>query len=243
MIWLRILGILFFLLFLLCMTRVGACTVIQGGEIKLDVKIGLFRLCILPKKPKKPNPQKEAKAEAKKSEAEAKKLAKKEAKRAEKEALKEARKGEAFSVKTERVRDLLADAESAVNALWPPLKRALNRTRKGIRIDPLELSLTVGAAEDPAAGAQLYGYLHAGVWTVMPMLEQVLDIPNPYIHVGLDFESPDTAVEGTGGITIRIGTLLAVGITVAIPALRWFLQWRKKNQQRKNVNTVETKKG
>ena len=239
MLW--ILGILVFLLFLLCMTRVGAHGMVREGEVTLDVKIGLFRLCILPEKPKKPNPKKEAKAEAKKARAEAKKLAKKEAKEAEKEAQREARKGEAFSVKTERVRALLADVESAVDALWPPLKRALNRTRKGIRIDPLQLSLTVGAAGDPAAGAQLYGYLHAGVWTVMPPLEKALDIPDPYIHVGLDFESTDTAVEGEAGITVRIGTLLAVGITVAIPALRWFLQWRKKNRQAKN--TVETKKG
>ena len=41
---------------------------------------------------------------------------------------------------------------SAVGALWPPLKRALNRTRKGIRIHPLQISLTIGGQVDPAAG-------------------------------------------------------------------------------------------
>ena len=118
------------------------------------------------------------------------------------------------------------------------MKRALDRTRKGIRIHPLQLSLTVGAEGDPAVGAQLYGYMHAGVWSVMPALEKVLDIPDPYIHVGLDFESPDTSVEGEAGISIRIGTVLAVGFTVAVPALKWFLKW---NKQRKMIET--TKKG
>lgn len=233
MTWYWILGILLFLIFLLCMTRVGIHGGVQGGELKLDAKIGLIRLGILPQKPKKPDPKKEAKAEAKKAEAEAKKLAKREAAKAQKEAEKEARKGEKFSMKTARLKVLLADIESAVNALWPPLKRALDRTRRGIRIDPLRISLTVGAADDPAAGAQLYGYLHAGVWTVMPLLEKVLEIPDPYIHVGMDFDRSDTAVEGECGVTARIGTLLAVALTVGIPALQWFLKWRKKNKQAK----------
>ncbi|MBQ5927647.1 MAG: hypothetical protein IIW96_00550 [Oscillibacter sp.] len=90
-------------------------------------------------------------------------------------------------------------------------------------------------------GAQVYGYIHAGVWTVMPLLEKVLDIPEPYIHVGLDFESPDTKVEGEAGLSIRLGTLLKVGLTVAVPALRWFLKWNKKQKQQQTAET--TKKG
>lgn len=224
MTWLWILGVLLFLLFLLCMTRVGARAVMKDGELTLDVKIGLIKLRILPQKKK--DPKKEAKA----ADAAAKKAAKKKAPK------KETTKG--LSVKTTRLKALLADIRSAVDAIWPPMKRALDRTRKGIRIHPLQLSLTVGAEGDPAVGAQLYGYMHAGVWSVMPALEKVLDIPDPYIHVGLDFESPDTSVEGEAGISIRIGTVLAVGFTVAVPALKWFLKW---NKQRKMIET--TKKG
>lgn len=224
MTWLWILGVLLFLLFLLCMTRVGARAVMKDGELTLDVKIGLIKLRILPQKKK--DPKKEAKA----ADAAAKKAAKKKAPK------KETTKG--LSVKTTRLKALLADIRSAVDAIWPPMKRALDRTRKGIRIHPLQLSLTVGAEGDPAVGAQLYGYMHAGVWAVMPALEKVLDIPDPYIHVGLDFESPDTSVEGEAGISIRIGTVLAVGFTVAVPALKWFLKW---NKQRKMIET--TKKG
>lgn len=222
MTWLWILGILLFLLFLLSMVRIGARAEMKDGELVLDVKVGPALIRVLPQKKMQLSPEKEAQKTAK-------------------AAQKEARKGEKLSVKTARVKELLGDVRSAVDAIWPPLQRALNRTRKAVRIHPLQLALTVGAEEDPAMGAQVYGYIHAGVWTVMPLLEKVLDIPEPYIHVGLDFESPDTKVEGEAGLSIRLGTLLKVGLTVAVPALRWFLKWNKKQKQQQTAET--TKKG
>lgn len=232
-----ILGIMAALLFLLCITRVGVRGKFGPEGLTLDVKFGLFRFRILPGKEKKKT-EKQLAAEKQKAAEAAKK---KEAREAAQKAQKEARKGEKFSVKTERVKGILTDIQSAAEAIWPPLKRALNRTRKGIRIHPLQVSLTVGGAADPAAGAQLYGYLHAGVWTVMPALEQVLDIPDPYIHVGVDFESSDTSVEGEAGLAIRVGTLLAVGISIAIPALKWYLKWNKKRKQPETAGDASKK--
>lgn len=231
MTWLWISGIVGFLIVLLCITRIGAWVKFGSDDLTVDVRFGVFRIHILPAKKKEKTPKQKAAEEQKAAEAAKKREAQKAAKKAAREARKQAQKGEKFSVKTERLKAVLTDVQGAVDALWPPLKRALNRTRKGIRIHPLQLSLTVGGQTDPAAGAQLYGYLHAGVWTVMPALEQVLDIPEPYIHVGVDFDSPDTRAEGEAGITLRIGTLLAVGASVAFPALRWFLKWNKKKKQ------------
>jgi len=125
----------------------------------------------------------------------------------------------------------LADIKDAVKTLWPPLKKAVGRVRRGIRIDPLDLSLTLGGQEEPDKTAELYGYLHTGMWTVMPVLEAGLDIPDPHLHIGIDFTSAQTAAEGELGLTARIGTLLAAGLTVGIPALRWFLKYRKKMKQ------------
>ena len=125
----------------------------------------------------------------------------------------------------------LADIKDAAKTLWPPLKKAVGRVRRGIRIDPLTLSLTLGGQEEPDKTAELYGYLHTGMWTVMPVLEAGLDIPDPHLHIGIDFTSAQTAAEGELGLTARIGTLLAAGLTVGIPALRWFLKYRKKMKQ------------
>ena len=121
----------------------------------------------------------------------------------------------------------LEEIKDAVSTLWPPLKKAIGRIRRGIRISPMDVSLTLGGLDDPAKTSELYGYLHSGMWSVMPVLEEGLYIPDPHIHIGIDFNTEKTAVEGNLGITARIGTLLAAGLCVGIPALRWFLKYRK----------------
>lgn len=205
MIWLWILGILAALILMLCRMKIGAQASFASENVMLDVRIGPFRIHILPAKEKPPKKRAKKKDAPPEDQAEAKKKPKK-----------------SFP------KIALADIQDAVKTLAPPLKRALTRTRRGIRIKPLTLSVTVGAAEDPAAGAELYGYLHCGVWTAMPVLEQLLVIPDPYIHIGIDFDCPKTRVEGNAGISIRVGTLLAVAFGVGFPALRWFLRFRKK---------------
>ena len=121
----------------------------------------------------------------------------------------------------------LAEIKSLVQTLWPPLKKALARTRRSIRIHPMQLSLTVGGEEDPAAAAQRYGELHGAVWTIMPILEQLLDIRDPFIHLGIDFDARETKIEGKLGISIRIGSLIRIAFGLAVPAIRWYMDFRK----------------
>jgi hypothetical protein len=122
----------------------------------------------------------------------------------------------------------LEEIKDAARTLWPPLKKAVGRVRRGIRILPMDVSLTLGGLDDPAKVSELYGYLHSGMWSVMPVLEEGLDIPDPHLHIGIDFNTEKTVVEGELGVTARIGTLLSAGLCVGIPALRWFLKYRKK---------------
>ena len=197
-----ILGVLLALLVLLCLTRVGVH--VTFGALSLDVKVGCFRIPILPKK-------------------EGKRAEKKQEKPAE-----EAKKAGTEKKKPAMAKPSIAEVREAVSVLWPPLKRALDRTRRGIRIRPLRLCVTLAGGDDPASAAQLYGVLHGIVWTVMPALEKLLDIREPYIHIGMDFDAVQTAVEGEAGITARIGTLLRVVATVAFPALKWFLRYQKR---------------
>lgn len=215
MIWLWILGVLAALILLLCWTRVGIHVVLQRENTSVDAKIGLFHIRLLPGK------ERTEKAE------------KKPQKPKKERAAKPDKKKKALPKIT------LADIKDAVHTLAPPLKRALSRTRRGIRLRPLDLRMTLGGSEDPAAAAEQYGYLHAGVWTVMPVLEELLVIPDPYIHVGIDFEARETVLEGEVGISVRIGTLLAVGFGMAIPALRWFLRFQKRQKQRPKTEAAE----
>ena len=127
-----ILGILLALLVLLCLTRVGVHALF-GDALALDAKIGPFRIHILPGKKQDKKREKRAKEpkEAEKSE-------------------EKAEKKPCFP------KPSMADIREAVSVLWPPLKRALNRTRRGVRIHPMDLCVTLGGQEDPAAAAQLF---------------------------------------------------------------------------------------
>lgn len=117
--------------------------------------------------------------------------------------------------------------QSAVQALWPPLRRALDRTRRGIRIAPLRVHVVLGAAADPAEGARTYGLIQCGVWTFMPVLEQLLTVKDPQIHVGVDFQNEQTVAEGEAELSLRLGTGLRVAAGIAVPALRWFISMQR----------------
>ena len=202
-----ILGILI-ALWLLSRLRLGVYAAF-GESLKVDIVIGPGKLQILPPKPKKEKkPKKKKAAPDKKQQASGDETKKK-----------------------EKTKITLDDIKSAANALLPPLKRALERTRRSIRVKPLDLAIVVGGADDPASAAELYGYIHMGVWTGMPVLEQLLVIPDPHIHVGIDFDTQSTKLEGEVGLTIRLGTLIAVAFGIGIPALKWFLQFQKKQKQ------------
>ena len=96
--------------------------------------------------------------------------------------------------------------------------------------EPLRLSATLGGAEDPAAAAELYGGLHALVWTGMPALEKLVVIRDPGIHLGIDFDAQETRAEGELGISIRLGTLIAVGTQLAVPAIGWLRRFMKRRR-------------
>ena len=192
-----ILSIIAVLILLLCLTRVGAQVVLKDGSATVDVRVSVFRIRVFP--------EKETAAKEKKE---------------KKKKTKDQSKKKAFPKPT------LEDIKDAVKTLWPPLKKAIGRVRRGIRLSPLDLSVTLGGLDDPAKTAELDGYIHAGVWTAMPVLEAGVDIPDPHIHIGTDFTT-----EGEIGLTARIGTLLATGLGVGIPALRWFLKYRKKTKK------------
>lgn len=186
---------------LLCRTRVGVWAAYsREGGLRLDARAGPLRIHILPAKEKKPEKPKKPQ-KPKKPKPEGKKLS--------------------FT---------LEDVKDALRSLLPPLGRALRRTGRGIRVKPLRVSLTLGGQEDPAAAARLCGEIQAAVWTGMPELERLMDIPDPRIRVDADFTAPAPAVEAEAGVTLRIGTLLAVGFGLAVPALRWFLRFRKRNR-------------
>ena len=108
-----ILGILLLVILLLCLTRVGVL-IRFGEELTVSARFGFLKFQVLPEKKKPP------KNEKKPEEAQKKQTQKQE------------KPKKAFPKPT------LSDIRDAWKALWPPLKKALRRTRRGVRIDPLD---------------------------------------------------------------------------------------------------------
>lgn len=218
MLWRWILLAVVLLLVLLCRTWVGVWAAYDGAALRLDARIGFLRVHILPAKKKPEKPRKEKKAKKQKKET----------------------SGEADGKKPAKMSFTLEDIKDALHTLLPPLGRALSRTRRGVRVKPLRLSVVLGGQNDPASTAQLYGELQAAVFGGMPRLEKLIDIRDPSIHTGVDFNAAAPAVEGEAGVTFRIGTLLAIGFGLAVPALRWFLRFRKRSRVRQKPKEPET---
>lgn len=135
-----ILGILLLVLLLLCLTRVGVL-IRFGEELTVSARFGFLKFQVLPEKKKPPKNEKRPEETQKK------------------QAQKQEKPKKAFPKPT------LSDIRDAWKAMWPPLKKALRRTRRGIRIDPLDVSVILGGQAEPADAAQLYGELHGAVWT------------------------------------------------------------------------------
>ena len=197
MVALWIIGGLVLLFFLLGLVRVQVQAVF-GEPLRVTVQIGPCRRQLLPP-PDKP-PQKPKKKTPKKV-----------------SGPKES-PGAARKLTPEELRSLLSAAGRGLAGMSRSFRRHVSVT-------PLTLSIITGG--DPADAARLYGYLNGAVFTGMPLLEQRFHIPDPHIHLDIDYCADKTRVEGTVGIRLRIRDGIRIGMALTKPLLHWFLQWRR----------------
>ncbi len=202
MVALWILGILFVLLILLGILRVSVfCSF--GEELHLTLRIGPQKITILPK------PEKTKKAKPKK---------------------KKATTEESEKSKKKKLKLTFQDVRSGIPTLFESLKRGLRRTRRSLVIDTMELSIVFGG-NDPAKIAQMYGWAETAVWTMMPQLERLVRIKDPYIHLDVDYNAPATKAEGKISVGLRIGHILTIGGAFGLPLVKWLLQVKKNSKE------------
>ncbi len=209
MLFLKILAVLALLIALLCLLRLGV-RASWGAETRVTAILGPVRLPLVPKKEGKPGKEKPKKAKQKK----------------EKPAKEKAPKDRQPLPKPGK-----EDIREALQLLLPALKRALRKLGRGIRIDPLCVSLVLGGKNDPADAAEKFGYLQAAVWAGMPQLQRWMHIPDPHIHTDVNFDAEKTEVSGEAAVTLRLGTLFAMGVALLIPAVKGFLHYRKRHRE------------
>lgn len=123
------------------------------------------------------------------------------------------------------------DVQEALKAVWQALEGVLQPIGRRIRITPCEVSVVVGGPW-PDKVAEQYGLVSAAVWTVMPRLEQLIHIRDPYIHLDVDFNAPATNVEGQLGLYLRVGDLIAIAFAAAVPMLKFYFPFRRRQKAR-----------
>ena len=210
--WYILLGVLALLL-AIWLLRVGV-QVAFGQELRLTLVVGPKKIVLLPKRDKKKKTKK--------------KVPDKRAKPAEKAGEKE------------KLPFTFEDVRSVVPVVFDALQKALGKIRRKMRVDPLTLSISFGG-EDPVKVAQMYGWTNTAVWTMMPPLEQMLHIPDPHIHLETDYNSLCIKAEGRVGVKFRVGDLIIIGLTMALPLLRWYLDWRRKQPGQTGTKKEATK--
>lgn len=207
-----ILGVIAALIAVLLCLRVGV-TASFGEELRVTAQIGPATVQIIPPPEKKPAKEKQKKAAAK----------------AEKKP-KERKKPD--------IHLTLEDIRGGLHAVWQSIQGALRRAGKRIRIDPLRLSFVFGD-EDPVNTAQWYGWANSAMWAVMPRLEEMIHMPDPRIHMEMDFTATETKISGTVGASYRIGDLLAIGFAAIGPVLKFGIPFLRKQKAFKKAEAAK----
>ena len=133
------------------------------------------------------------------------------------------------------------DVQAALKAVWQALEGVFRRIGRRIRVTPCEVSVVVGGPW-PDKVAEQYGLISAAVWTVMPRLEQLIHIRDPYIHLDVDFNAPSTNVEGRLGLYLRVGDLLAIAFAAAKPLLKFYFSFRRRQKARQAAAAAQAGK-
>jgi len=205
-----ILATVVLVLLLVGQVRVGGRAEFNAEGFFLWVRLGKLRIKILPIKPKKEKePQKPKKPKKKKP-----------------------KKEKPPTPLPEKVGGALEYA----SALLPVGLEAAGGMLRGLRVDTLELELTAGGG-DPADAAMLYGQANAALGALWYPLTKAFRVKDGSAQVRIDFDAPGTTVYGTAGLSIKIGTVVWIGLRAGFKALFGALAARRrlklKRQQRK----------
>ncbi|MCC8182191.1 MAG: hypothetical protein LIO45_04345 [Clostridiales bacterium] len=205
--WIILLGILL-LLFLLTLVRVGVEFSYGEEGVSLRIRLGRFRITLLPQKPKPEKKNQKAKKTKPKKE--------KKKKEPKAEPVEEQKKGGLPLPLMELI-------SLAIDAVGQLLSR--------LQIDTLEIRYTIAGKDDPANAAIQYGMICAGAGGLVPVLENTFYcIKRRDIDARVDFEARESLIWLRLALSIRIGQVLSIALRLGWRFLRSYLAHQKENQ-------------
>lgn len=209
-----ILAAVVLVLFLIGQVRVGGRAAFNADGFFLWIRLGRFSIKILPMPPKAEKPPKSQKPKKPK------------------------KKRESRKPKKEKppvpLPEKLGGALEYAQALLPVALEAAKGMWRGLRVDKLELELTAGGG-DPADTAIIYGQANAALGALWHPLTKAFHVKDGAARVKLDFDAPGTTVYGQASLSVKIGTVVWIGLRAGVKALFGALAARKrlKTKQRK----------
>ena len=204
-----ILAVILLVLLLLGQVRVGGRAEFSAEGFFLWIRLGRFKLKILPAGPKE---EKIGKPKKPKKEKEPKKP----------------KKEKPPTPLPEKIGGALEYAQ----ALLPVALEAAKGMWRGLRVDVLELELTAGGS-DPADAAMLYGQANAALGALWHPLTRAFHVKDGTARVKLDFDAPGTTVYGQAALSVKIGTLVWIGLGAGWKALFGALAARKRLKRKR----------
>lgn len=202
---LQVLAVIALILFLVGQIRVGGRAEFNAQGFFLWIRLGRFHIRVLPMKPRTEKPPKEPKKP--------KKPQKPQKPKKEREPV----------PLPERIGGALEYAQ----ALLPVGLEAAGGMLRCLRMDTLELELTAGST-DPADAAMLYGEANAALGALWFPLTKAFKVKDGRARVKLDFDAPSMTVYGAAALSIKIGTVVWIGLRAGFKALSGALAVRKR---------------
>ena len=202
---LQVLAVIALILFLIGQVRVGGRAEFNAQGFFLWIRLGRLHIRVRPMKPRTEKPPKEPKKP--------KKPQKPQKPKKEREPV----------PLPERIGGALEYAQ----ALLPVGLEAAGGMLRGLRMDTLELELTAGST-DPADAAMLYGEANAALGALWFPLTKAFKVKDGRARVKLDFDAPSMTVYGAAALSIKIGTVVWIGLRAGFKALSGALAVKKR---------------
>ena len=212
--------IIFLILLLIALLRVGAALRLEEGVLHLKIIAGPVKFELLPKKERKP--QKAGGEGAPKKKEKKKKVKKKKEK--EKKGP-ESPEGGKEKKKLPITWDLISEILTAVGEL-------LGRLRRKLCIDKLTIHYTV-SSPDPYSTAMTFAYASIAVNALTPVLDNTFKIKERDLGAAVDFNSGENVIFVEAQLTIAIWEIVYIALAV-VPAVKAIIRGFKKGKVENN---------
>lgn len=193
-----ILGVVLVFLLLLSQVRVGGSVDYSADGLLVRLRVGAFHITLFPMKPRKQKKKKQ----------------------------KETPQGPPKPPPPPAQKE--GGSLELVKQLLPLIAETAGKFKRKVRIDRLDLDLTV-ACPDPAYTAMAYGGANAVFGMIVPLLEHNFKVKERRIRAAVDFDRDSPVIVIAAAVSMTIGQGAILTLTLGFKALQILMHHRKRN--------------